>query len=277
MGVLMLRKALIASCVLACSATTMAKPIEINATDWLYVSSPSSGKLSTKDVWTALAPNTPTKSANSSGALISDFSFTNDFIFSGEFMPTYASNSGCLLAQDNSCNDNDIMGLVFGWQDEFNHYRLGWNQGGIADITGREGLFFIKEENGVSNTLMHWENVFWQEDQNYNFNIERTGSTLDLVLSGNMRNEEGTQNASQVEEANAPLSFQNISYSVNDNAFLSGKVGIYTESQTGVFSNLNADDKKTADKTATKIAEPTTLSALFLALIGLVHFQRRRN
>ncbi len=229
-------------CACAYGALSSANPITIDTSEWSYQNAPSSNSISKKDVFTKLLDNTPTKSANSSGSLISNFSFVGDFLFTGEMTATFADNQACGTSNDNSCDDNDLMGIVFGWQNDANHYRLGWGQGGINDITGKNGLFFIEEKNGKSNTIEHWENLFWQEDETYVFEINRKGNALNISLNGTGRSTAGSQGSDPtLASNNASPSQVAINYIVDNDTWLSGNVGVYTESQTAFFANLTAE------------------------------------
>lgn len=250
--------------------------ITVSTDKWSSVAAPSSGRLSTEDVWIRTEDGTPTKSGNSSGTLVSDFRVKDDFSFSGIFSPTFASNHSC--EKENTCNDNDIIGLVFGWQDVDNHYRLGWNQGkqGKSDVTGRDGLFLVREIEGKSKTLINYDSTFWVDEAVYEFSISRTGSTLALNIVGLTQNFEGdqsatvpsTQIASSVNtRTRATSNVQSIDISVIDDTFTSGNLGVYTESQTGFFKSLNVQG--TVD-----INAPTTFS-LSTVLLALVCWRRR--
>ena len=193
------------------SATASAGIIGIDTSKWLHLAGPSNGL--TTGVWVGLNGQAPEKRGNSSGALVSDFELFGDFLFSGYFSPTTVNY-----------DDNDIIGLVFGWQDAQNHYRLGWSQTqrpgtdddrAIADITGKSGLFLIREVGGTSQTLFNFADLYWEDDVRYSFNVGRVADQLNIDFGGNV-------------------------FSVNDSTFTSGHIGVYTESQTGRFWNLNA-------------------------------------
>ena len=249
------------------SPLTRASLVSVATASWTSTYAPSAKRngvdyWSENDYWTGLAQNTPTKTSNSSGSLVSDFVLGGNFSFSGNFRPTYANNNGCIGSNDNSCNDNDILGLVFGWQDQNNHYRLGWSQGGLSDITGRTGLFLIREVNGVSNTLLAWENLFWQDDVLYNFTIRRLGEEVSVMLRGaSARNTVGTQSANTREGDPQLTNWSGVDFSLIDTRFLAGRVGVYTESQTAVFSSLQVEGRV--------IPLPATFSLVGLGLLLL--------
>jgi uncharacterized protein (TIGR03382 family) len=261
----------------ALSFSVQSSQIVVDTSFWTDAASPSSNKNSKNDKWVRVHSDTPTKLSNSSGALISDFSVDGNFNFSGIFSPTFASNGSC--ASENTCDDDDILGLVFGWQDASNHYRLGWSQGdgsnssGLKDITGKTGLFLVKEENGDSNTIMNWSSDFWLEDVEYIFDISRVADTIRFGLKGLMQNTAGVQGSSV---PSAPVSgsvFKNIEFSVFDNTFTSSRVGIYTESQTAMFKSLNVNVPSQAN--ANSVSAPATISFAMLGGLALL-FSRRK-
>lgn len=236
-------KTIVIAAFLGAPSLGYASLITVSTDKWSSVAAPSSGKQSKEDVWIRTEINTPTKSGNSSGALISDFRLTGDFSFSGIFSPTFAFNSSC--EENNTCNDNDIIGLVFGWQDVDNHYRLGWNQGGnsvVSDVTGKDGLFLIKETGGRSNTLVHFDSTFWVDEAVYEFSISRTDDSLAIVIEGVTQDFLGSQSGTLPERSDVTTfsraSADVIEFSVTDSTFTSGNLGVYTESQTGFFNSL---------------------------------------
>ncbi|NMH61436.1 hypothetical protein [Alteromonas ponticola] len=248
------------------SSVSSAAVIPVETKNWSYELSPSSNRISNNDGWKRLLTNTPTKLSNSSGSLISDFSLNNNFIFSGQFSPTYANNSSCASPAEGSCNDNDILGIVFDWQDAGNHYRLGWSQGGVSDITGKSGLFLVKEENGVSNTVMNWSDLFWTDEALYSFSLSREGDSFALTLSGATQAVPGDQSAQTPSDQNPDLTDSVINFNFDDLLFAGGRVGVYTESQTAVFSALNV-------VTPAEVFAPATA---MLLLMSLVRLRKRR-
>lgn len=268
-----IRKAFVIAALAGASFVANASIITVSTDKWSSVAAPSSGKLSNEDVWIRTEINTPTKSGNSSGALISDFKLIGDFSFSGIFSPTFASNSSC--ERHNTCNDNDIIGLVFGWQDVDNHYRLGWNQGGkgaVSDVTGRDGLFLIKETGGRSNTLVHFDSTFWVDEAVYEFSISRTNDSLAIVIEGATQDILGSQSGALPQipavksRSSAPADI--VEFSVTDSTFTSGNLGVYTESQTGFFNSLAVQG--TVDVSAPAFS-------LGFILLGLLSMRRKSD
>ncbi|WP_448556095.1 hypothetical protein [Thalassotalea montiporae] len=229
------------------AAYVSATPIVVDTSFWTQEAGPSNSR--NTGTWVGLHSDAPEKRGNSSGALISDFELIGDFAFTGLFTPT-----------TENYDDNDILGVVFGWQDESNHFRLGWSQNyskptddrAIADITGRSGLFLIEEINGSSNTIFHLPELFWADDTTYQFGIERLGSEFAIAI--------GTENS-------AP----NIQFSVSNDSFSTGKVGVYTESQTARFGQLQINGIVPQPQIQTlAIPEPSIALLLAIAFILMI-------
>jgi hypothetical protein len=185
---------------------------------------------------TSAGGNQAVQNNNSYGTIVSDFVTTGDFTFDGSMTPTTAAG-----------NDNDILGIVFGWQDQSNHYRLGWEQGGFNDISGASGMFLVKEVAGTS-TILFQQEIFWTDNVDYNFVVGRSGNDISFSLNG-------------------------INQSFTDTAFMSGKVGFYTESQTARFGGLASDP--TPPDTDAEVPVPAPLALIGLGLLGFaVRYKR---
>jgi hypothetical protein len=208
------------------SFNSSATLINVDTSLWTVGQSPSQN--STGSSWTAVGGNQAIQDTNSYGTLVSDFTTSGDFNFGGFMTPTTVS-----------FNDDDILGLVFGWQDNQNHYRLGWEQGGFNDTSGASGMFLIQEIAGVSNILFQQE-IFWDDNTQYNFLVGRTNNDISFTLNG-------------------------VSQSFTDTSFMSGHVGFYTESQTARFGGLTS-----APKPPSSVPEPSTLVIFALGVMGLV-------
>ncbi len=230
------------------SATASAGIIKIDTAQWSHQAGPSNDL--TTGNWVGVKGQAPEKHSNSSGALVSDFRVFGDFLFSGYFSPTRRE-----------FDDNDIVGLVFGWQDPKNHYRLGWTQTqrpgtdddkSFTDITGRTGLFLIREVNGKSETLFNIKDLYWEDNASYSFNIKRVANQLELNFGGNV-------------------------FSVTDSTFFSGHLGVYTESQTAKFWNLKAEGKTSLlPPQSVPVSEPGAVM-FFSGLLIAAAVRRRRE
>ncbi|MGQ8364543.1 PEP-CTERM sorting domain-containing protein [Glaciecola sp. 1036] len=183
---------------------------------------------------TSAGGNQAVQNNNSNASIISDFSFTGDFNFTGSMTPTIVG-----------FNDDDILGLVFGWQDYQNHYRLGWEQGGYNDISSASGMFLVREVAGVS-TILFQQEIFWQDNVDYNFVVGRSGNNISFLLNG-------------------------ISQSFTDTSFMSGKVGFYTESQTARFGGLASAPQAPSNS----VPAPAPLALLGLGVLGLAYRRKK--
>ncbi|WNO59644.1 hypothetical protein [Rheinheimera sp. MMS21-TC3] len=238
-----MKKALVGFLLVLVSLTANAAIIPIDTSNWLQLAGPSNDR--NTGAWVGLKGQKPEKKGNSSGSLVSDFYLHGDFIFSGFATPT-----------STEFDDNDIIGLVFGWQDEQNHYRLGWTQTqrpgtdddkSTKDITGRTGLFLIQEFEGVSSTLFNIADLFWQDDFTYAFEISRQDELLNIL-------------------------FGDISFTLDNTTFVDGRVGVYTESQTARFNQLNVIVPDTVFDPANpvaKISEPIGMAVFLSGLLLL--------
>lgn len=178
-----------------------------------------------------------TRLGNGSGALISNFSLSGDFTFSGKFQTT--------------SSDDENVGMVFGWQDSANHYRLGWEGNGFGDIagggfgsSGANGLWLVREQAGVGAILFELPTTFYTVSAGgpvYDFTIARSDNDIFFSIDN------GATNIA--------------SATVADSTFLSGAVGVYVESQQAQFTDLAADE--------ISVPEPGTIALFGRGLIGL--------
>lgn len=156
---------------------------------------------------------------------ISDFTLSENWSFSGVFA-AYPS-------------DNDEFGIYFGWQDNNNHYRFGWDAGGMGEDIGTNGtpnsggslvhgMRLIKMVNGIKYFLyqdlpdpVYWQG--WYPTYNYSFNMSRVGDTIFLKI-----------------DRIKPTPVENIlDISVVDASFINGHVGIYNYGQTSLFGDIS--------------------------------------
>ncbi|MDJ0845099.1 PEP-CTERM sorting domain-containing protein [Crocosphaera sp.] len=203
------------------------------------------------------------------GSLISDFDLLGNFTFSGSFfMP----------------NDNDIVGLLFGYQDSDNHYRLSWGSNKVArgfdeqgkqlrphgpyerfdlsseqagvDEIGSGGMVIAKEENGITS---FYENTFdfdlrWQTDVWYDFSVSRIDESLLIDITESMNSVFST--------------------TITDTTFMSGKVGFNTAGVEVFYGNIVAQENNPQIGT-TAVPEPLTILGAGFA-IGFGTFFKRK-
>ncbi|HUU18904.1 MAG TPA: family 16 glycoside hydrolase, partial [Sedimentisphaerales bacterium] len=103
--------------------------------------------------------------------------------------------------------DNDIIGIMFRYQDENNYYRFSWDQ-------ERSYRRLVKCVNGQF-TLLAEDSVPYVIGQNYQVKIVAQGSTLQVSIDG------------------SPV------FSVNDSSLSSGTIALYSWGNTGsYFDNI---------------------------------------
>jgi len=227
-------KAIAALAVLTASSS-MANAVPISETNiinnWTSAASPIGN--SNNNIWSQ-SGNTVTNSNNTIGSLISDFTQSTDFTFS---------------TQIRANNDNDLMGLVFGWQDMDNTYMLSWGGGGVPGI-GYNGIYLTSEVGGVR-TNMAFSSNLWSIGVTYDFTVGRTGDTIFASID---------QGATNLFTANYV-----------DTSFLSGNVGFTTYSQDSSFGFGNTD------YSTRTVPEPSILALMIAGLIGFVGLARRKQ
>ena len=179
--------------------------------------------------------NTIANGGNMHGALVSDFSSVGDFGFRTS-----------VRAND---RDNDYMGIVFGWQDSDNSYGLGWGGGGVGSLYGFDGIGLYKEVDGVR-TILASDAAVWRSGIVYGFEVGRSGNDIFASI---------TQGGSTIFSAR-----------IADAAFMSGKVGFDTFSQSASFGFGRTDYSE-----ATPVPEPGSLALLGLGIAGITLSRRK--
>lgn len=218
------------------AAQASAATVETN--NWTSANGPANN-VSTASSWTT-GGTTATKAGNDSTTLVSDFSTSGDFTYTGSMR---------------SLNDNDNMGIVFGWQDANNHYRLGWEGGGYSDggSSSQQGFWLIRETAGVDTVLFNIPSLFWAGHNTtniYDFSITRSGGDISFsMMLGTSTLASGT---------------------VTDSTFLSGKVGVYVESNASEFTDLSVAAPNV-------VPLPASLPFLMAGMGGLGLISHRRK
>jgi hypothetical protein len=130
-------------------------------------------------------------------------------------------------------NDNDIIGLMFRYQDENNYYRFTWDK-------ERNTRNLVKNENGQF-TILAQDSVPYVTGKNYQVKIAAQGSSLQVSIDG------------------SPV------FSVNDSTFSSGTIALYSWGNTGsYFDDILVDGSSGGVNQAPVIssvtASPSTIS-----------------
>lgn len=176
-------------------------------------------------------------------ALISDYGTDGDFSFSGQMTQTSSNVKG-----------DGNMGVVFGWTDASNHYRMGWSAevglpDGDAGSSNQFGFWLIKEIGGIDTVLVNNITLEFSVNTPYDFSIERDGDNiLYSLFEGNTELQSGV---------------------ITDTTYMTGKVGVYAERNASRFSDLEL----------APIPLPGTLPLLAggLVLAGALGRRRRRS
>jgi hypothetical protein len=212
--------------------------------DWASTAEPILGRNNAS--WGMLDANTLTNGGNYSGVKVSDFSLDGDFSFTASITLRF---------------DNDLAGIVFGWQDVGNSYYLSWGGGGFHEgypgwngFGDWDGPQLTRFDDGVATTLVAQQQPLWTSGE-YDFTASREGNLLKVSL---------TQGAMTY-----------FSTSVEDDTFLSGRVGIGTFSQGIRLSQAQLTGGGGTDQA---VPEPSTLAVwLVLGAVGLAAMRRRKR
>jgi hypothetical protein len=157
--------------------------------------------------WSANGSILASKNNNSSGTIASDFTTSTSYSFSGFFW---------------GVGDNDLFGVVFGFQDADNTYALTWGGGGVHDWNG---LGLVKVVNGSASVLTTITGapaknpIQWTKSEGYAFKI--------------------TQNGNQIEAHVYNDNGDCLEVSVIDDTYLTGKIGMTVYSQKAEYAGID--------------------------------------
>ncbi len=165
--------------------------------NWTRYASVVNGSTNTNN-W-SVSGSTINYTSNNGGTIASNYTVANDFSFSSDVKAI--------------TSDNDRYGVVFGFQDAENNYRISWEGGGLADH-GFRNLNFIKEVGGTA-TSLYTLATNWKLNEVHTLTVSRTGNNISMSVSGV---------ASQT---------------FTDTTFMTGRVGLFTLSQTTNFASVN--------------------------------------
>jgi hypothetical protein len=233
---------LLAAAVLTCAGVGAASAATVNTSLWSAQGAP--GLSSGVAGWSTPSATAAGHPSNGSGALVSDFLLSGDFSFSGSVVPTGI--------------DDDNIGVVVGWSDPSNNIRMGFESGGFGDC-GTQACpfpraargFWIMEEIGGTPTLLYEQPSFdFTSGQSYDFTLTAIGGALSFDF--------GSGGSSIFSGSVAPA------------APLTGRVGIYVESQSADFSGLTVSEAAVVPLPA---GAPLLLAAL--GALGLAGRRRR--
>ena len=141
---------------------------------------------------------------------------TSNFYTSGNFLEGCFATTGSLLWNDYSLScdmmssDNDAIGLVWNWQDEFNMYMFYWD---IQDNFRK----LVKWVNGVE-TVLASDDVVYTSNTWYHIDIRSVTGSISLKIDGTDI------------------------FTVTDNTFSNGKAGIYCwGNQSSYWDNFKVE------------------------------------
>jgi hypothetical protein len=174
----------------------------------------------------------------------------------GSLVSDVIANSNFSFSASSTARDNDTFGLIWGFQDLSNHYRLSWAQDygetgvGVAPVQGFGGIFdgfkIIKEIAGTSSVLFSSE-IEYVQNQNYSMSVSGTATGFNVMIN------------------NLTTSTLIFNESIGDTAFTTGKVGIHELYQ----NNGNSWSEIDLNLGSTSVPEPTSLAVMATGLLML--------
>ena len=172
--------------------------------------------------------------SNGSRAFVSDVTTSGDFTYTGTMRAT---------------NDNDTMGVVFGYADAANNFRISWSGSNIDEY---DGLALIRETGGTSTRIYEEANNHWAVNKAYDFSITVAAGNISFSI---------TEGSNTIASA-----------TVAAGGSTDGKLGVFIYSNYTNFTNL------AYDLTPGTTAVPLPAGApLLIAGIGAFAALRRRK
>ncbi|MEL7399535.1 MAG: VPLPA-CTERM sorting domain-containing protein [Pseudomonadota bacterium] len=220
--------------------SSMASAAVIDTNNWSHGDTPT--YVLNADSWVTGGTGA-SYTSNSGGSLTSDFTSSGNYTYSGSVRSTGS--------------DNDNMGFLLGWTDGSNHIRIGMEGGGFGDNAVpfpylANGFWIVEEVAGVSTLLYEQSGFSFNSGQTYDISLTVTGSSINFDFgSGGSTIYTDTIVAS---------------------ATTSGKVGLYTESQTAQFSSLEVVENNGPAPVPLPAGLPLLLAGL--GGLGLIRLKR---
>ncbi|MEZ6136370.1 MAG: hypothetical protein R3C53_15855 [Pirellulaceae bacterium] len=230
----------------------------------LLVQESSAGPLTSTDVfdnWTATGSPINGQTAgswvNSGTAIVA----TNNHV--GALVSDVTAFGLFSFSADSVARDNDTFGLMWGYQDNANHYRFSWaiDYGetgvGASPSEGFDGPFdgfkIIKEVAGVSSVLFSSDTEYLL-NRKYNLSVSGTATGFQVV----------------VKDTSTLANLFNVS--VNDTTFTTGKVGFHELFQ----ANGNVWDNFNLNIPSAPVPEPASF-VVWVGLAGIAQWRRKRQ
>ncbi len=258
------------------SAQAATVPITLDARNWVNADDPikesqtAVSVMSEKGVAIGHDPHRTNRSLNQNLAVVSDFITTTPFSFSGSV---------------SAPEDDDVLGLVFGYEDGQNNFRFSWTGGEDADWEagrtvdehgnkrGYQGAMLVQEVDGKATTLAHIDGLFWQAKKTYTF--ELLVSEIGELGASDFRTIIGLA----ITDGKDSI----VNLSAESDLATHGRVGVFTRSNSALFWNPAADkftkgELAGIEEVANLVATPLPPGILqAFAAFGLLALLRRRR